>query len=321
MSTNGRLDTSELAVIPGGTKMGGSALIRADLLPGLVGLQAAFAKRFAAPLRPTSAADGYRSYEVQVRTFLARYAPATTGVGPFSDVRWWQGRRYIRVAGASAAVPGTSNHGWAIAVDFADVGATGGTRWSWLMDAAPRFGFVNPLWARDGIPSNGSQEPWHWEGRTVPVSNYRTFLAGMGVTVPDLTRPDPLTPTDPEDDDMLHAIRNHDDSVGLVRPDGTLVPLTLNAYTVMRHAGLIREEPPKAPDGTIWNGLVAHTAQVRYAERLAAGDPVDEAAIAREVAALVAPAVVAALPDSAGITEDQARDIAADVTRTILRSA
>jgi hypothetical protein len=192
--SNGRLDTRDLAVIPGGTKMGGSALIRADLLPGLVGLQAAFAKRFGAPLRPTSAADGYRSYDVQVRTFLARYAPATTGMGPFYDVRYWQGRRYIRVSGASAAVPGTSNHGWAIAVDFADVGATGGTRWSWLMDAAPRFGFVNPLWARDGRPENGSQEPWHWEGRAVPVSSYRAFLAGMGVTVPDLDRPAPITP-------------------------------------------------------------------------------------------------------------------------------
>lgn len=209
MTTNGRLDTSSLATIPGGTKMGGSALIRADLLPGLVGLQAAFLARFDEPLRPTSAADGYRSYDSQVRAFLGRYAPQATGVGPFSDVRYWQGRRYVRVSGASAAVPGTSNHGWAIAVDFADVGATGGARWDWLMDAAPRFGFVNPLWARDGNPRNGSQEPWHWEGRAVPVSNYRAFLAGMGVTVPDLTRPDPLTPEDdmtPDQDRKLDEL-------------------------------------------------------------------------------------------------------------------
>lgn len=195
--SNGRLDTRDLAVIPGGTKMGGSALIRADLLPGLVGLQAAFLARFDTPLRPTSAADGYRSYDSQVRAFLGRYAPQATGVGPFSDVRWWQGRRYVRVSGASAAVPGTSNHGWAVAVDFADVGPTGGQRWEWLMDAAPRFGFVNPLWARDGRPENGSQEPWHWEGRAVPVSNYRAFLAGMGLEVPGVTAPDPITPVPP----------------------------------------------------------------------------------------------------------------------------
>jgi hypothetical protein len=191
---NGHLDTAELAVIPGGTKMGGDALIRRDLLPGVVALQAAFQRRFGAPLRPTSAGDGYRSYQRQVNAFLGRYAPQRTGMGPFYDVRWWRGVRYVRVSGASAAVPGTSNHGWGVAVDFADVGASGGERWRWLMDAAPRFGFVNPLWARDGDPTNGSQEPWHWEGRAVPVSNYRAFLAGMGVTVPDLDRPAPITP-------------------------------------------------------------------------------------------------------------------------------
>ena len=200
--SNGRLDTSDLAVIPGGTKMGGSALIRADLLPGLVALQAAYLARFDAPLRPTSAADGYRPYDSQVRAFLGRYAPATSGGGPFSDVRYWQGRRYVRVSGASAAVPGTSNHGWAVACDFADVGATGGDRWDWLMEHAPRFGFVNPLWARDGDPRNGSQEPWHWEGRAVPVSNYRTFLTDLGIEVPGVTTPDPIAPLPVEDPTM-----------------------------------------------------------------------------------------------------------------------
>ena len=198
--SNGRLDTDELAVIPGGTKMGGSALIRADLLPGLVALQAAYRKRWGVPLRPTSAGDGYRSYEVQRRTFLARYVPARTGEGPFSDVRWWAGTRYVRISSAgSAAVPGTSNHGDAVAVDFADVGPRGGERWRWLMDHAPRFGWTNPPWARDDNPRNGSIEPWHWESVAVPVSQYLAYLDANGIEVPGLTAPDSLAPVPQED--------------------------------------------------------------------------------------------------------------------------
>lgn len=203
MATNGRLAASDLALIPGGVAVGGgSARVRRDLLPGVIGLQAAFLARFGAPLRPTSAADGYRSYDQQTRVFLERYEPTALGSGPYGDVRWWNGTRYVRLRGPSAAVPGTSNHGWAVAIDWSGVGAKGSTRWNWLMANAPRFGWTNPLWARDGKPGNGSEEPWHWEGVVVPVANYRDV---PGVTAPDITGtlPGSLTPlTSFEETDM-----------------------------------------------------------------------------------------------------------------------
>jgi cell wall-associated NlpC family hydrolase len=60
-----------------------------------------------------------------------------------------------------AAVPGTSNHGWALAVDLCGGVNVAGTReWTWMTQHAGRFGFVNPDWAR---PGGEKPEPWHWE--------------------------------------------------------------------------------------------------------------------------------------------------------------
>jgi len=50
--------------------------------------------------------------------------------------------------GGLAAAPGTSNHGWGLAVDV-DVDATGQ---AWLRANAGRFGFA------EDVP----REPWHW---------------------------------------------------------------------------------------------------------------------------------------------------------------
>ena len=75
--------------------------------------------------------DSYRTYDQQVD--LAR-------------------RKGLYADGGLAAVPGTSNHGWGLAVD-ADV--TDPATLSWLRANAARFGFV------EAVP----REPWHWEFR------------------------------------------------------------------------------------------------------------------------------------------------------------
>ncbi len=54
--------------------------------------------------------------------------------------------------GGLAATPGTSNHGWGLAVD-ADV--TDPDTLAWVRSNGPRFGFV------EAVP----REPWHWEYR------------------------------------------------------------------------------------------------------------------------------------------------------------
>ncbi|WP_162450399.1 M15 family metallopeptidase [Phytoactinopolyspora mesophila] len=60
-----------------------------------------------------------------------------------------------------AARPGTSEHGWGLAIDF-ECGADSydSSFYAWLSDHGEEFGWVNPPWAQQG----GSRpEPWHWE--------------------------------------------------------------------------------------------------------------------------------------------------------------
>lgn len=62
------------------------------------------------------------------------------------------------------ARPGTSNHGWGLAVDV--WGSTDTTltcespEFRWMQFNAPRLGWVHPDWAQCGRPGS---EPWHWE--------------------------------------------------------------------------------------------------------------------------------------------------------------
>jgi hypothetical protein len=60
-----------------------------------------------------------------------------------------------------AAVPGTSNHGWALAVDLGGgINIARSPQWTWMTENAGRFGFVQPDWAQ---PGGEKPEPWHWE--------------------------------------------------------------------------------------------------------------------------------------------------------------
>ncbi|MFC5494591.1 M15 family metallopeptidase [Nocardioides caricicola] len=60
-----------------------------------------------------------------------------------------------------AAVPGTSNHGWATALDLCGgIESFDSAEHIWLTQNAPRLGWANPSWAQ----RYGSKpEPWHWE--------------------------------------------------------------------------------------------------------------------------------------------------------------
>jgi LAS superfamily LD-carboxypeptidase LdcB len=62
---------------------------------------------------------------------------------------------------ALAAVPGTSDRGWGLAVDLCGGVETFGTpQYAWMVANAGRFGFLPPTWADLG---NGREEPWNWE--------------------------------------------------------------------------------------------------------------------------------------------------------------
>ena len=91
--------------------------------------------------------DAYRSYEKQVELYEE--------LGP--DV---------------AAVPGTSNHGWGIAVDLGcGVGIFGNTRHVWFAVNAPKFGFTQPEWALIG---SSRAEAWHWQFFDADLPSYLT---------------------------------------------------------------------------------------------------------------------------------------------------
>jgi len=101
-----------------------------------------------------------RTYAEQVSIFLARYTPQAEGVGPYGDVRWFNGTRYVRTSDlGAAAIPGTSNHGTGYACDFQNLGNYATARWK----------AADPI-LRDNGWSNAEGksvgEPWHWNYAT-----------------------------------------------------------------------------------------------------------------------------------------------------------
>jgi D-alanyl-D-alanine carboxypeptidase len=78
-------------------------------------------------------------------------------------------QRLAAIKPGLAAKAGTSNHGLGLAVDLCDgIEKLGSTRYEWMRDNAPAYGWDNPTWARPG--GSGPQEAWHWE-----------FVAGEGI--------------------------------------------------------------------------------------------------------------------------------------------
>lgn len=58
-----------------------------------------------------------------------------------------------------AAVPGKSNHGYALALDLGcGINQFQSPQFNWMKQNAPRFGWVHPAWAE-----SSPFEPWHWE--------------------------------------------------------------------------------------------------------------------------------------------------------------
>jgi hypothetical protein len=132
-AANGRIDRDDLCELWSGE------FLRADAAVALARLNVEFSSTFGRDLCIT---DGYRSYgeQVSVRSRKPRLA----------------------------ARPGTSQHGWALAVDVCKGEASARTdEYQWMRENAPDFGWDNPDWARSG--GSGPFEPWHWE-----------YVAGQG---------------------------------------------------------------------------------------------------------------------------------------------
>jgi len=142
---SGRLDTALLVSV------GGGQALRADAAAAWLAVVAEVRAQFGITLSLT---DSYRPYAVQERIFRERYTTAyVTGIDP----RRWLGQTWWRLPGnSSAAVPGTSNHGWGMAIDVTGLGGFNGSTYAHLAAVAPAHGWSN--WAGRQI-----DEAWHWE--------------------------------------------------------------------------------------------------------------------------------------------------------------
>jgi hypothetical protein len=132
---NGHLSSSELASI----QFASSHHVRADVVGGLMDLNAAYAAEFGVNLTINSS---YRTYAQQE----ALYDPSSK----------------------TAAPPGCSNHGTGLAIDIGGgVQTFGSAQYDWLKANAEAYGWVHPPFAE---PSGRNPEPWHWQSVLAPNS-------------------------------------------------------------------------------------------------------------------------------------------------------
>jgi murein DD-endopeptidase MepM/ murein hydrolase activator NlpD len=125
---NGMIPRSEMCSL----EVASNQLLRCDAAKAFDALATVYKDQFGTDLCIT---DSYRSFALQVTTFANK-----PGL---------------------AAVPGTSNHGWARAVDLCGgIETAGSPQHAWMQAHAPAFGWVHPAWAE---PSGGRPEAWHWE--------------------------------------------------------------------------------------------------------------------------------------------------------------
>lgn len=97
----------------------------------------------------------YRLRSQQELFFFQRYRK--NAYSPWGDYRWYNGVRYGRVAGAPAAIPGTSNHGLGTTVDVVDFGAfgtNGNARRAAAIGILREYGWST-------AEGDSIDEPWH----------------------------------------------------------------------------------------------------------------------------------------------------------------
>lgn len=197
------------------------------------------------------ASDGYRAKAGafgQVAIFEDRYPSLTTlGVadrrGPWTrsshptlGARWW----YRRKGAAAAAVPGTSNHGWATACDFAaGINAAGTLAHRWMNEHGPEYGWIWPAWAQ----KRPTFEPWHREyhpdrdvHRVASNTTTSTGLTGAGaITIPLIPAPSTHAWRPP----MIYRASKERTPFGVYAHNGGWVELSSKAeYDNLKAAGV-----------------------------------------------------------------------------------
>lgn len=129
--------------------------------------------------------SGYRTRAKQVSIFVNRYRQVSSSAirGPFNDVRFWNGSaygypgttRWVRYSPeGTVAVPGTSMHEKASAVDFGGINAKGTSAFArWMRANAATYGF-SPTGYSFG-------EAWHYDYTGNP------WAGGGNIVIPPTT--------------------------------------------------------------------------------------------------------------------------------------
>jgi hypothetical protein len=162
---NGRLPAGILSETSG---LAGGPTIRL-VLPAMRAWKALTTAALSAghTLKSTALNDSYRPYKVQKRLFLERYSTTDTG----GERKVWQGKSFFLKDGeAAAATPGSSNHGWGLAVDTGEesdhdlfANTFDNQTLKWLVNNEERFGFSHER----------QDEPWHiryFAGDNIPAA-------------------------------------------------------------------------------------------------------------------------------------------------------
>lgn len=180
--TNGRLSAAIMAETPG--QAGGVGVLLVEPAARAWRALCAAAKAEGHVLKIGWSNSAYRPYADQERIFRDRYTTTYLQGRPHKT---WNGRRWYQKPGtAVAAVPGTSNHGWGLAVDVGEErdGDTGtesvdqGTV-DWLAANEHLYGFSHEL----------QSEPWHiryFAGDEIPPA-VLAYEAGTPSTEDDMT--------------------------------------------------------------------------------------------------------------------------------------
>ena len=125
---NGRLPLTALCPLWGTS----GGLLRADAAATFDEMSKAYGAQFGEPICVT---DSYRSYAEQVAVKAAK---------PHL-----------------AAAPGTSNHGWGVALDLCGgIQSFGTAQHDWMVTNSMAYGWFLPAWAQQG---GSKPEAWHWE--------------------------------------------------------------------------------------------------------------------------------------------------------------
>jgi len=143
-------------------------------------------------LLQTNAREALSSLNGSFRSAFGRDLPINDAYRDYAGQQ--EARNYWCSRGAcgNAAVPGTSNHGWGLAIDI----GVGISDWRnsiyvWMKNNAPRFSWIHPGWAE---PGGAHPEAWHWE-----------YVGSLESPPPSDPQPE-NNPAPKEEDDMANVI-------------------------------------------------------------------------------------------------------------------